>query len=102
MPHFATLNFYGFWIVGSIGTVEAQLEDTEDKAILMESTADLGRQMLKPFKSKEIFPDQGDERNQSFEIMKYMVMMLKERWAFAWDYWNTHWELKEEDIKEGC
>ena len=89
------LKLYGYWRVGSIGAVEAQFEDAEEKTKLMESAADLGRRMVKAIKSKEIFPDQEDDRTQSFEIMKYMVMMLKERWPIAWDYWNTHWELEE-------
>jgi hypothetical protein len=51
--------------------------------------------MVDAIKSKETFPDQEDDYNQSFEIMKFMVMMLKERWPVAWDYWNTHWEMEE-------
>ena len=89
------LKLYGYWIVGSIGAVEMQFEDAEEKAKLMESVSALGIRMVDAIKSKETFPDQEDDYNQSFEIMKFMVMMLKERWPVAWDYWNTHWEMEE-------
>jgi len=89
------LKLYGYWIVGSIGAVEMQFEDAEEKSKLMESVSALGIRMVDAIKSKETFPDQGDDYNQSFEIMKFMVMMLKERWPVAWDYWNTHWKLEE-------
>jgi multimeric flavodoxin WrbA len=91
------IKLYGFWIVGSIEAVEAQFEDAEEKAKLMESATALGNRMVNAIKNQEIFPEQEDDRNQSFEIMKYMVMMLKERWPVAWDYWNTHWEMEEEN-----
>jgi multimeric flavodoxin WrbA len=88
------LKLYGYWIVGSIGAVEMQFEDAEEKAKLMESVSALGIRMVDAIKSKETFPDQEEDYNQSFEIMKFMVMMLKERWPVAWDYWNTHWEIE--------
>jgi hypothetical protein len=81
--------------VGSIGAVEAQFEDAEEKAKLMESATAFGNRMVNVAKNQETFSEQEDDYNQSFEIMKYMVMMLKDRWPVAWDYWNTHWELKE-------
>ena len=89
------LKLYGYWIVGSIGAVEAQFEDAEEKVKLMESVSALGIRMVNAIKNRERFPEQEDDRNQSFEIMKYMIMMLKERWPVAWDYWNTHWKLEE-------
>jgi hypothetical protein len=27
--------------------------------------------------------------------MKFMVMMLQDEWPFAWNYWNTHWNMAE-------
>jgi len=89
------LKLYGFWIVGSIGVVEAQLEDAEEKEKLMKSATTLVNRMVHAVKNQETFPEQEDDYNQSFEIMKYMVMMLKDRWPVAWDYWNTHWDLQE-------
>jgi hypothetical protein len=72
-----------------------QFKDAAENEKLMKSAADLGRRMVKAIQDNEIFPEQVDDCNQSFEIMKYMVMMLKERWPFAWNYWNRHWEMKK-------
>jgi multimeric flavodoxin WrbA len=89
------LQLYSYWIVGSIGVVEVQFQDPDEKTRIMESAKDLGVRLASAIKAKERFPDQEEDRNQSFEIMKYMVMMLKDRWPVAWDYWNTHWKVEE-------
>ena len=62
-----------------------------------EEAAALGKGMVDAIKNRQTFPEQEDERNQAFEIMKFMVMTLREEWPFAWDYWNTHWDLTEEN-----
>jgi multimeric flavodoxin WrbA len=90
-----TITHLGFWRVGNLCAVRAQLEDPEEKSQLMESAGALGKRIVTAIQNQETFPEQEDERNQAFEIMKYMVMMLRGEWPFAWDYWNTHWELKE-------
>ena len=69
---------YGLWTLGSISAVRAQLEDAEEKARLLESAAGIGNRMVEAIKNRETFADQEDERNQAFEIMKFMVTMLKE------------------------
>jgi len=89
------LTLYGFRIVGSIGAVEMQFKDAAENEKLMKSAADLGRRMVKAIQDNEIFPEQVEDCNQSFEIMKYMVMMLKERWPFAWNYWNRRGEMEK-------
>ncbi len=89
------LTNYGLWRLGSISAVRAQLDDADEKARLMESAAALGNRMVEAIKNREIVPDQEDARNQAFEIMKFLVMTLKEEWPFAWDYWKTHWNLEE-------
>jgi multimeric flavodoxin WrbA len=86
------ITHFGFWKVGSLYAVRAQLEDAEEKTKLMESAVTLGNRIVTAVKNQETFPEQEDERNQAFEIMKYMVMMLREEWPFVWDYWNSHWE----------
>jgi hypothetical protein len=61
----------------------------------MQSAADLGKRIAAAIKNSETFPEQEEDRNQAFEIMKFMVMMLQEEWPFAWHYWNTHWNMAE-------
>ena len=89
------LGQFGFWVVDSLYAVRAQFEDIEEKAKLMESATALGNRMVDAIKNCETFPDQEDGRYQAFEIMKYIVMTLKDEWPFAYDYWKTHWKLKE-------
>jgi len=89
------LTHFGFLKVGSLYAVRAQFEDAEEKVRLLESAAELGKRTATAIKNRVIFPEQEEERNQAFEIMKFMVMMLREEWPFAWDYWNTQWDLKE-------
>jgi multimeric flavodoxin WrbA len=88
---------FGFWKVGDLCAVRAQLEDAGENARLTEEAAALGKGMVDAIKNRQTFPEQEDERNQAFEIMKFMVMTLREEWPFAWDYWNTHWDLTEEN-----
>jgi multimeric flavodoxin WrbA len=86
---------FGFWKLGSIGAVEAQFEDAGEKARLMESATALGKRMVDAIRNKETFADQEDDRYQAFEIYKYLATTQKEQWPFAYDYWKTHWGLKE-------
>jgi multimeric flavodoxin WrbA len=92
----SVITMQGLWKVGSISAVRAQLQDAEEKQNLMQSAADLGKHMATAIKSSETFPEQEEDRNQAFEIMKFMVMMLQEEWPFALNYWNTHWNMAEE------
>jgi multimeric flavodoxin WrbA len=89
------LTMQGLWKLGSVSAVRAQLQDKDENAQLVQSAADIGKRMAMAVKNKETFPDQAEDRDQAFEIMKFMVMMLKDEWPFAWNYWNTHWDLTE-------
>jgi len=91
----SVITHLGFWKVGSLCAVRAQFGDPEEKAQLMKDAVTLGKRMVEAIKNRETFPEQADEHNQSFEIMKYMVMMLREEWPFAWEYWNSHWGMEE-------
>ena len=88
------LKNYGLWTLGSVSAVRAQLDDADEKARLMEAAAAIGNRMVAAIKNQETFPDQEDDRNQAFEIMKFLVMTLKEEWPFAWDYWRRHRNLE--------
>ena len=91
----SVITMQGLWKVGSITAVRAQFQDEDENKNLMQSAADLGKRIAAAIKNQESFPDQEEDRNQAFEIMKFMVMMLQEEWPFAWNYWNTHWNMAE-------
>ena len=80
---------FGFWYLGSVSAVELQLEDPDEHNQIMESAAALGSRMVRAIKNRETIPEQEEEHNQTYEIYKYMTMMLKDSWPFAWDYWNS-------------
>ena len=91
----SVITMQGLWKVGSITAVRAQLQDEDERKNLMQSAAELGKRMAAAIKNRETFPEQEEDRNQAFEIMKFMVMMLQDEWPFAWNYWNTHWNMAE-------
>jgi len=91
----SVITMQGLWKVGSISAVRAQLQDEDERKNLMQSAAELGKRIAAAIKNSETFPEQEEDRNQAFEIMKFMVMMLQEEWPFAWNYWNTHWNMAE-------
>ena len=90
------LTNFGLWNAGDLCAVQVQLQDPEEKAKLMESAKALGSRMVEAIRNKERFPEQEEEWNQAFEVIKFMVMTLREEWPFAWDHWNKHWDLAEE------
>ena len=89
------LTMQGLWKTGDVSAVRAQFNDPDEKLTILQSAADLGKRMAGAIKNKETFPAQDEERNQAFEVMKFMVMMLKDEWPFAWNYWNTHYDMNE-------
>ena len=86
----------GMWLMGSLGAVRAQLEDSDEKEKLSQEAADLGRRMVQAIKDRQSFPDQADDREQAFEIMKFMTQMIPE-WSWVHEYWGKNWNKSEEN-----
>lgn len=84
-----SLHCFGFRYIGSVSAVELQLTDPDESKTVTASARDLGARIVKAIKNKETITEQEEEINQTYEIYKYMVMVLKERWPSAWDYWNS-------------
>jgi multimeric flavodoxin WrbA len=80
---------FGFRYLGSVSAVELQFEDPDEHKQIMESAAALGARMVRAIENQETIPEQEEELNQTYEIYQYMTMILKDRWPFAWDYWNS-------------
>ncbi len=80
----------GMWLIGSLGAVRAQLEDDEEKEKLLKEAADMGRLMVQAIKTKQSFPEQVEDREQAFEIMKFMTQMIPE-WSWAHEYWEENY-----------
>jgi multimeric flavodoxin WrbA len=80
----------GMWLIGSLGAVRAQLEDDEEKEKLLQEAADMGRLMVQAIKTKQSFPEQVEDREQAFEIMKFMTQMIPE-WSWVHEYWGKNY-----------
>jgi len=90
------LGMLGCWITDSLFVTNPQLIDNEEQAQVLLSAVDIGANMVKAFKSKEIFPDQQTELEENFEMMKMVVQFQKDNWPFKYEYWKRHWGLAEE------
>jgi multimeric flavodoxin WrbA len=80
----------GMWLMGSLGAVRAQLEDDDEKEKLSQESADMGRRMVQAIKTNQTFPDQAEDREQAFEIMKFMTQLIPE-WSWVHEYWEKNW-----------
>ena len=50
----------------------------------------MGSLMVQAIKTKQSFPEQVDDRDQAFEIMKFMTQMIPE-WSWAHEYWEKNY-----------
>ena len=86
----------GMWLIGSLGAVGAQLEDDDEKEMLSQESAELGRRLVHAIKTKQTFPEQVEAREQAFEIMKFLSQAIPE-WSWAHEYWGQNWLNAEEN-----
>jgi len=89
------LSIMGCWIVGSICAVKAQLDDEDERTHIMRSATHLGRQIVRSIENKKVFSEQVAEREKFFEALKCLIIKQKENWSFEYEYWKTHWALRE-------
>ena len=85
---------FGLRLVEGISGVMMQFEDPDENAKLEKASADLGRRLVQAIKQKETRPEQEEQISQAFAINSFIVQSQKDRWPFAFEYWNTHWEQK--------
>ena len=81
----------GCWRVGSIVSATAQMDDPDERAIVMGEAQALGRCLVKAVQTKQAFPDQEEERETTFEVMRWLVESTKDEVPFEYDYWQKHW-----------
>ncbi|MCP4629557.1 MAG: flavodoxin family protein [bacterium] len=81
----------GCWIVGSMSAVQMQLDDKDERKQIMQSAANLGSRIVKAISGRKIFSDQEEERREFFEGMGRVVELLKDKWPYEFEYWQTHW-----------
>jgi multimeric flavodoxin WrbA len=89
---------FGLRLVDGINGVMLQFEDPDENAKIEQASADLGRRMVQAIQRKETRPEQEEAISQAFEINSFIVQSQKDRWPFAFDYWNTHWEQRPSNV----
>ena len=58
---------------------------------VLKEAHDLGGRLADAIKNKQRFPEQEEEREQHFEIMRWLVTEHKDKWPYEHEYWQTHW-----------
>jgi multimeric flavodoxin WrbA len=81
----------GCWKVGSVGTGGGLLDDAAEAPAVLKEARDLGQKLAEAIKTQQRFPEQKEEREQCFEMMRWLVEENKERWPYEYEYWQTHW-----------
>jgi multimeric flavodoxin WrbA len=81
----------GCWKVGSLTVMEAQLKDPEEQSQALQEAADLGHGLAAAISNRVRFHDQETEREQCFEMMRWLVEQEKNNWPYEYEYWRKHW-----------
>jgi hypothetical protein len=76
--------------VGNLTAVEGQLRDPEEKLHILQEAADLGRRLAAAISNRVRSPDQEVEREQCFEMMRWLVEQEKDSWPYEYEYWQKH------------
>jgi multimeric flavodoxin WrbA len=81
----------GCWKVGSVVVSGEALDDPGEAPAVIEEAHDLGCKLAGAIKTRQRFPEQEEEREQCFEMMRWLVEENKDRWPYEYQYWQTHW-----------
>ncbi len=81
----------GCWKVGSLVVAEDQLADPEERASVFDEAQALGRNLAQAIRTKQAFPDQQEDREMTFAMMRWLVENNKEKWPHEYAYWQKHW-----------
>ena len=81
----------GCWKVGSVVASDAQMKDPDERKSVLDEARVLGRNLVTAIKTKKCFPDQEEEREMTFEVMRWMIENTKDEAPFEYEYWQNHW-----------
>jgi len=81
----------GCWKTGSIVVAGGQLDDPDTAPGALQEARVLGSRLAKAIAVRERFPEQEEERDQCFEMMRWLVESQKDQWPCEYQYWQTHW-----------
>jgi multimeric flavodoxin WrbA len=81
----------GCWKVGSVATGGGLLDDEGESPQVLAAARALGNKLAEAIKTQQRFPEQEEEREQCFEMMRWLVEENREQWPYEYEYWQTHW-----------
>jgi multimeric flavodoxin WrbA len=81
----------GCWKVGSLVVAGDQLADPEERTAVFNEGKELGKNLAEAIKTKQVFPEQQEDREMTFEMMRWLVANNKEKWPHEYAYWHKHW-----------
>jgi multimeric flavodoxin WrbA len=80
----------GCWKVGSIVASDAQMKDSDERKSVLDEARILGRSLVTAIKTKKCFPDQEEEIEMTFEVMRWMIENTKDEAPFEYEYWQKN------------
>lgn len=81
----------GCWKVGCAATGGGMLDDAGEAPEVLREARDLGRRLAEAIKTQQRFPEQEEERQTCFELMRWLVEENRDKWPYEYEYWQTHW-----------
>lgn len=81
------LRMTGYASVGSVGALAWQLLREETRKPLLDAATALGAALVDAIRTKQVFPDQAEERRAIHERMRQLVTMQKDHWPYEYEYW---------------
>jgi multimeric flavodoxin WrbA len=81
----------GCWKVGSVVAADAQMKDSDERVNVLDEARTLGRSLSNAVRTKQPFRDQVEERETTFEVMRWLVESTKDEAPFEYEYWQKHW-----------
>jgi hypothetical protein len=67
------------------------LDDAGVAPEVLKEARDLGRRLDEAIKTQQRFPEQEEERQTCFEMMRWLVEENRDKWPYEYEYWQTHW-----------
>jgi multimeric flavodoxin WrbA len=92
------LTQFGLRFLEGISGVMMQFDDPDENAKLEKASADLGRRLVHAITQQEKRPEEEEALSQVFAINSFIVQSQKDRWPFAFDYWNKNWEQRPSNV----
>ena len=85
----------GCWKVGSLVVASEQMHISDERAKMLANAKDLGRRLVEAIKTEQRFPEQEEQREMAFEMMRWLVESQKETSPYEYEYWQKHWGMGE-------